>query len=1422
EYMKVMGLKGWLHWIAHFITSYIKVVIIVIINVIFLSMLAKNSNPFLLLLFFLLYAMNVVWFAFAVAAVRATAVGAATWAALGWLGLFVMHIVVQLNYSSYGLIAKLAWSLNPNIAMACGVKIMTVFEYTGDMEGLNFSNLFKQIVPEDKYTMAHAFLMLIVGQIICIIFCWYVEAVFPGGEAVPEKPWFFLQPSYYFPRLANKSGTNHSQSVPAINVEERSAGIEPDPPGLDISVDVRGLSKTWGLGIWKTITSLFGKEKSEPAVCDLSIKLFRGQVTALLGHNGAGKSTTFAMLSGMTQPTHGDAFIEGYDLRSGLSKIREHLGLCPQYNALFPNLTVSEHLELFCKLKGRAFDKQEMINLLTSLNLADKISALTKTLSGGMKRKLCLAIALIGGSEIIMLDEPTSGMDPNARHETWHLLQRLKSERTILLTTHYMEEADLLGDRIAILVRGKIECLGTPLFLKNLYGAGYHITAAFMDASKVANGKEDILSILKSQCASAQLQATAGSEATFLISTIERPKFPALFAQLERAKDKLGVEAFGVSVTTMEEVFLKVGDIVEERIAKEANPEALTPDVSELNVEQIGSDNMGYLKDSDTFPAGQEWVSRNKARNKNIEFMHITEKQTGPRLFFVHMQAMFIKRFIFFTRNWRLMIPQLIIPLVGLLLTLLAIKLISTTSSTAEPPLTLDLSIYSSPVATIIGDEASMASYKSAANGAVVQEYPEPNDMGTIILQGYAKDTIPVADRKYVVGAEMNSSGDVVMWYNGQPYHAAPIALSLVDTVLLRRATDNDNYRITVTNAPLPPAKVELNDGTTVTNADSYAFCLVLMIVIGLVVGAFANIIIRERISKVRHMLILSGLHPLTFWLSTFLWDLFNYTIPAVAIMALLFIFGQTPLTANGVWPVSFALLMFYAWAALPFVYGCSYLFRSPVKGYLFVVFWAIVSGIFSYLTIVIVTNTTKSCNDSKPSTTSPCQMWEQICICIFPTYALSNGFNRLYSRVPVSDSGYYYGPVTTTLSPDALPSPVAFDKEAVGINLAGMFVFGIVFWIIVLLIEFDWFRALRTMLCTRSARGVQTYNQPPDEEDVIREKAEVLAMNTSSASVVAKNLTKFYGRMLAVKELNFIVRKGDCFGLLGVNGAGKTSTFEMLAGENIISNGDAFIDGRSIKQNWRKAGRSVGYCPQFDAVIPEMTGSETLTMYARLAGVPSQLINPLVENILTITGVKPHANKKIIKYSGGNKRRLSLGIALIQQPQVLLLDEPTAGVDPKARRLVWNILSELRQRGTAIVLTSHSMEECEALCTRLGIMVAGQFQCLGSPQHIKSKYGLGFTLQIKVATLDVVEQAKQGILEAFPSTALKESHVTQLTFDLPRTNATWSELFSSVERLVPQLNIIDYSLSQTTLEQIFIEFSRRSIALNLSAPLPV
>lgn len=226
-----------------------------------------------------------------------------------------------------------------------------------------------------------------------------------------------------------------------------------------------------------------------------------------------------------------------------------------------------------------------------------------------------------------------------------------------------------------------------------------------------------------------------------------------------------------------------------------------------------------------------------------------------------------------------------------------------------------------------------------------------------------------------------------------------------------------------------------------------------------------------------------------------------------------------------------------------------------------------------------------------------------------------------------------------------------------------------------------------------------------------------------------------------------------ECFGLLGANGAGKTTTFKMLSGDESISFGNAWIKGHSLKTNLKKVHKHIGYCPQFDALIEDLTGRETLKLFSLLRGVPNDTIPQITLFLAKEFGFVKHLDKQVKAYSGGNKRKLSTALALLGNPSVIYLDEPTSGMDPGAKRNLWNGVCRVRDSGKTIILTSHSMEECEALCTRLAIMVNGEFKCIGSTQHLKNKFSQGFVLIIKAKRVEANPKAKEG----------SESHVTDL-----------------------------------------------------------
>uniref|UniRef100_A0A914WNR3 ABC transporter domain-containing protein n=1 Tax=Plectus sambesii TaxID=2011161 RepID=A0A914WNR3_9BILA len=382
------------------------------------------------------------------------------------------------------------------------------------------------------------------------------------------------------------------------------------------------------------------------------------------------------------------------------------------------------------------------------------------------------------------------------------------------------------------------------------------------------------------------------------------------------------------------------------------------------------------------------------------------------------------------------------------------------------------------------------------------------------------------------------------------------------------------------------------------------------------------------------------------------------------------------------------------------------------------------------------------------------------------------------------------------------------------------MAVIGFLSFGITLLLEFRRYRKVHSKMEGRGGTveaSVDVLLRNDDQDsDVRREIQRVHNSSRSESDIVRlEHLTKVYksrkqGAQLAVDHLCIGVPNGECFGLLGVNGAGKTTTFRMLTGDLRPTRGDAFIASKSVQTDLANAQRRLGYCPQFDALFDELTAREHLTLYAKLRGVPPETVGEVVDWLLTRLDLMSYADKVSSTFSGGTKRKLSTAQALIGNPDLILLDEPTTGMDPRSRRFLWDVILGLTNAGKSIILTSHSMEECEVLCTRLAIMVNGRLRCLGSTQHLKNKYGDGYSLRLRLKA-DATNATKDAVCEYiqkhFCDATLKELHYGYMHYEVT-SSVPLSRIFAAAERCMrDDLPIESYSISQNTLDNVFVGF---------------
>ncbi|XP_024002027.1 phospholipid-transporting ATPase ABCA1-like, partial [Salvelinus sp. IW2-2015] len=667
----------------------------------------QYSDPSVIFVFMLVFCVATIMECFLISVFFSKANLAAACGGLIYFVLYLPHLLCYAWRDVLGFQVKISVSLLSCVAFGYGCENFAKYEEQGI--GIQWSNIAQN--PEgDRYSFIVSIIMMLIDALIYWLLTWYIENVFPGQYGI-AKPWSFPFTASYWCGTSAVPNADPSQFKDPMEYNGIVANyLEKPPPNMKAGVSIRNLVK-----IYKT-----GKKL---AVDGLSVDFYENHITSFLGHNGAGKTTTMSILTGLFAPTSGTALINGYDIRTDMDTIRKHLGMCPQHNVLFNDLTVEEHIYFYARLKGRSRDevKTEMDQMIKDVGLPHKRKELAKNLSGGMQRKLSVAIAFVGGSNIVILDEPTAGVDPYARRGIWELLLKYKKGRTIILSTHHMDEADILGDRIAIISHGKMCCYGSSLFLKKYFGSGYYLTLVKAGNEQITNERsgvkqgqvkekeetdetlrrtsldEGIASQNWSNSDPTELTAVSklvrrhvpeavflesiGQEITYILpySGAKDGTFALLFKELDLEMADIGFTNYGISDTTLEEIFLKVAEDTGVDVEIPDNKAPLVRDKTrssrESKRQRQSLTNVGNTSDKVTGKRA-EVKAKFTSRVEDVERVaNVNGKGSsvimGWELIRRQFLALFIKRFHHARRSRKGIIAQVILPAVFVCLSLI-------------------------------------------------------------------------------------------------------------------------------------------------------------------------------------------------------------------------------------------------------------------------------------------------------------------------------------------------------------------------------------------------------------------------------------------------------------------------------------------------------------------------------------------------------------------------------------------------------------------------------------------------------------------------------------------------------------------------------------------------------------------------------
>ncbi|CEF68575.1 Retinal-specific ATP-binding cassette transporter [Strongyloides ratti] len=1202
----------------------------------------------------------------------------------------------------------------------------------------------------------------------------------------------------------------------------------------------------------------------------VSMNFYNNQITAFLGHNGAGKSTTVRFLSGMQKATSGYAIIYGKDSRYEMNEIRKMIGICPQENVLFYYLTVYEHFKFFGGLMNIPDDKleYEINNILTDIGMIFKKDCLGYNLSGGMKRKLCMGLALLGGSKLIILDEPTSGVDPLQRRSIWDLIFKIKENRTIILSTHYMDEAEVLGDRILVMQSGKVGAEGSIKFLKEKLGNEIllKIRKECIEKCKDSKCQEYISKYCKlEKCSPLYMHYRIPQEQNNVISDL-----------LSYLKKNIGMPCsdFQLYLSDFQDFFLK-----------------LSEKKSTFDLNLISNNINESSTSSESF-------------NNISEFKHPEFKQEMNtfKLFWTRYFVLLKKRYYLFKNDFALEMTQRTLPLFTLILALLYSFVVEKSqvfenTKVVDVPLNIDISdglnfyplqsyisyneynedynirssnstikyLIKSPglgnyctvkrsdknstslkygdcdkfenyeknaISTIIDKKTfplsivsnstcrcgikywncsstnfyvKVATFKIQPN-ITLKDYSSVNiskvrlgqsDINGMIINGSSEEhqkynlskihySIDLLFKTLINNFAEEKVGKI--WFNNRYYISSTAFLNSLSSAILRENYNkqgkmyNNSGVFTIKN-PMVGLKSQA-DKDFENMLSSGVISLGILFSFTMMNAGNVKLLITERETLINELIRCSGTGRFVYWISYFTFDYFIFTIATFIIYNMKCFLGVT------------SVFFLFGLNYILSIYIIQHLYSDPAKGYIAIGLSSFFLGSFLQVLFIVLQKLATESNQFI--------LVKNICLYIF---ALCPQFNINMTIYKTLMYTFIMKKLENSLNKEdnllmndmhIQPNLYSWDQLTIHIVILSITFFIRIILLLIVDNGFDCFPLLKILRkwYLKHVFAKTLFHEEYTHPTVLKEQNLVKTIdlndNSSIYGVVCCNISKFYSyNKLAVKNISLSALKGECLGFLGTNGAGKSTTFYILT--QIV-----YPDmGKT------KSFGSYGYCPQIHSLNDGLTVKNNFKMYGLLRGISKESIDNVVEWVLQQMSLKDYADKLSKNLSGGNKRKLQAGIAIIGNPNIIYLDEPTSGMDPKSQTFLWNVIEKLREHKKTIIMCSHSMEECEVMCQKICIMVDGRIKIIGTMQSLKNELGYQYVLKIKAKEFS--ELTICNIIESHVTTASKLSiQYNLITYKLKYYQNIFEDLLSTIEKLSEQKLILDYNFRPVNLDDIF------------------
>uniref|UniRef100_M3YSD0 ATP binding cassette subfamily A member 9 n=1 Tax=Mustela putorius furo TaxID=9669 RepID=M3YSD0_MUSPF len=1173
---------------------------------------------------------------------------------------------------------------------------------------------------DNPYLIIATLFMLVFDGLLYLALTLYFDKILPTEYGHRHSPWFFLNSSFWFQHqradhvaLENEIDSNSSSN-------DSFEPVSPEFHGKE-AIRIRNLKKEYRKGKHEKVEAL------KVITPGLVFDIYEGQITALLGHSGAGKTTLLNMLSGLSLPTSGSVTIYNHTLSemADLEGISKLTGVCPQSNVQFGFLTVKENLRLFAKIKGiqpREVE-QEIQQVLRDLEMENIQDILAQNLSGGQKRKLTFGIAILGDPQVLLLDEPTAGSDPLSRHHVWNLLKERKSNRVILFSTQFMDEADILAGDFLFKSCPSLKVF-SEYFLLNKHPLFWNLgSTIFLHLNEMCD-PDSITSLVKQHVPDAKLRAQSEEKLVYILPLERTNKFPDLYRDLDRCSNQ-GIENYGVSMTTLNEVFLKLE-------GKSA--------IDESDDEIWGELQSNRTKDTGSLVELEQVLSSFKETKKSIRGMALWRQQ---------LSAVAKVRFLKLKNEKKTLLTILL--LLGIsfcpqLLEHLFYELYQKSYSWGLTPDMYFLSPGQPPQAPL--------THLLVINktGSSIDNFIHSLRQQNIALEVDAFGTRSGPNEPSYNGA-ITVSGDgedyrFSIACNTKRLNCFPVVMDIISNGLL--GIFNSSERIQTDRSTYFEEHVSYEHGYL---SNSFFWIPVAACFTPYIAMSSIGDYKRKAYSQLR----ISGLYPSAYWFGQALVDIPLYFLILLLMQIMDYVFSPDEI----IYIIQNLLVQIlcsigYASSLVFLTYVISFIFRNRRKN----------SGIWSFFFFIITIFTIVATDINEYEF-----LGLFLCTILIPPFSLI-GSLFIFSEI----------------SPDSVDYLGASEHQIVFLALLIPYLHFCIFVFVLWCLEVNFrkksMRKDPVFRISPRSSGIFPNPEEPEGED---EDVQIERRRTTNARtiadfeslqkpvIIASCLRKEYTgkkkdcftkrkKKVAIRNVSFCVKKGEVIGLLGHSGAGKSTTIKMITGDTNPTAGQVILKGSSEGDSLG----FLGYCPQENVLWPNLSVREHLEVFAAIKGLEKGDATVSIIWLADALKLQDQLKQPVKALSEGIKRKLCFALSILGNPSVVLLDEPSTGMDPEGQLQMWQaIRATFRNTERGALLTTHYMAEAEAVCDRVAIMVSGRLRCIGSIQHLKSKFGKDYLLELKVKNPAQVEPLHCEILRLFPQAARQERYSSLMVYKL-------------------------------------------------------